>query len=228
MDTAHISRAKLLMEDSLSTSSGQIIRDYAPLKLVKKPETITEGTGNNKRKFTRLTALVQKADWHNENGRFYPLPVMKEAIDAIQDAVDQRMVLGELDHPCDAKIHTENACLLLTKLWMERKDVYAEFEILEGLPKGQMLKALIDQGVTVSISSRGVGDMETELMEDGSEINKVCPGFRFVCFDAVNEPSVKGTALSVMESRQRLARVRNNRMKIEKELVKGMKSYLNG
>lgn len=213
------------MEDTL-TGASHIIRDYMPLKLVREPEVLTEETGTGKRKYTRLTALVQKADGTNENGRVYPSLVMKEAVEAIQEAISHRMVLGELDHPDDAKIHTENACLLLTKLWMEGKEVYAQFEILEGLPKGQMLKALIDQGVTVSISSRGVGDMEPELMEDGSEINKVLPGFRFVCFDAVNEPSVKGTTLSVMESKQRDAKRLERRKVSESKLIQAMREYL--
>lgn len=215
----------LLLEDTLvnAAESGTIIRDTSSFKLTKDPEVVTESkTG---RKFTRLTGLIQKADNPNENGRVYPESVMREAIEALQPSVEQRMVLGELDHPDDAKIHTENACILLTKIWMEGKDVYGQFEILEGMPKGQMLKALIDQGVTVSISSRGVGDMEVELMEDGSEVNKVLEGFRFVCFDAVNEPSVRGTKLNVMESKQRVQR-KQARHDNELKLAQAMKEFL--
>lgn len=223
-----INRSKLILEETLMASAVEghtIIRDTSAFKLIKKPEIISEDVNGTKRKFTRLTGLIQKADHPNENGRTYPLDVMQEAIEAMQEAVKARMVLGELDHPDDAKIHTENACLLLTKVWLEGKEVYGEFEILEGMPKGQMLKSLIDQGVTVSISSRGVGDMETQLMEDGSELNMVCPGFRFVCFDAVNDPSVRGTSLSVVESKQRQTRL-NNRRVAEKQLASAMKEFL--
>lgn len=220
-----IEQYNLLVESTLMADSSQrVIRDCCPFKLIKAPETITESKTN--RKYTRLTGLVQKADYPNENGRVYPKNVMSEAIEALQPAISQRMVLGELDHPDDAKIHTENACLLLTKLWMEGNDVYAQFEVLEGMPKGQMLKALIEQGVTISISSRGVGDMET-MMENGSEFNKVLPGFRFVCFDAVNEPSVEGTALNVMESKRIVAR-KNDKHKNERKLVDAISKYLNG
>ena len=221
-----IEEYKLLMESSLLAAPSSIIRDYCAFKLVKEPETITESSVNGQRKYTRLTGLVQKSDEPNENGRVYPHDVMVEAIEYLQPAIKARMVLGELDHPDDAKIHTENACLLLTKLWLEGKDVYAQFEILEGMPKGQMLKALIDQGVTVSISSRGVGDVETQLMEDGTQVNRVLPGFRFVCFDAVNEPSVKGTALNVMESKRRIAVAARNRLMEESKLISAMKAYL--
>lgn len=223
-----LDNAKLLLEDALlsSTNSGQkIIRDYSAFKLIKEPETVTENVNGVRKKFTRLTGLIQKADTPNENGRVYPLNVMKEAIEALKEPIAARMVLGELDHPDDAKIHTENACLLLTKVWMEGIDVYGQFEILEGMPKGQMLKSLIDQGVTVSISSRGVGDMEIVMKEDGSEFNEVLPGFRFVCFDAVNEPSVRGTALSVMESKQR-KNIVERRKSQEKEFILAFKEFL--
>ena len=223
-----LSKAKLLLENSLMTSSenGQIIRDTFAFKLIKEPETIVEGTGDNKRKYTRLTSLIQKANWQNENGRFYSHDVMSEAIGALKPSIEQRMVLGELDHPDDAKIHTENACLLLTKLWMEGNNVYGQFEILEDLPKGKILKALLDQKITVSISSRGVGDMETDLMEDGTEVNRVLPGFRFVCFDAVNEPSVVGTALHVMESKINRTKKQQFKRINEKKFVEAMKEYL--
>lgn len=204
-------------------SKDRMIVDTCSFRLIKSPEIISEDTpSGGKRKYIRLTGLVQKADTPNENGRLYPYEVMKEAVEEIQPSIKQRMVLGELDHPEDAKLHTENACILLTKLWMEGKDVYAQFEILEGMPKGQMLKALIDQSVTVSISSRGVGDMETSLMEDGTEINKVLPGFRFCFFDAVNQPSVLGTSLNVMESKIR----KNNRLKLERSLISEFKKVL--
>lgn len=224
-----IASAKLIMEGTIASATlegCQVIRDTSTFRLIKEPEVVTEGkTG---RKFTRLTGLIQKADTPNENGRVYPFGVMKEAIEALGPAIKERTVLGELDHPDDAKIHTENACLLLTKVWIEGKSVFGQFEILEGMPKGQMLKALIDQGVTISISSRGVGDMEVQLMEDGSEVNEVMPGFRFVCFDAVNEPSVKGTALNMMESRQRKQRNEFNERKMtaEKQLASAIKEFL--
>lgn len=199
-------------------TKNQVIRDYFPLKVIKQDSVIAESATGKSRNVMRLTSLVQKADAPNENGRKYPFEVMKESIEAIQEAVKNRMVLGELDHPDDAKIHTENAAILLTKLWMEGKNVYGQFEVLEGMPKGQMLKALIDQDVRVCISSRGVGDLETYLSEDGNEFNEVLPGFKFVTFDAVNEPSVNGTQLSVMESKIRVARDKS-RIDLEKQFL---------
>jgi hypothetical protein len=200
-------------------TKNQVIRDYYPLKVIKQDSILAESAnGSPKRQVTRLTSLVQKAEDPNENGRIYPLEVMTESVKAIQPMLKERSILGEMDHPDDAKIHTENACILLTKLWMEGKNVYGQFEILEGMPKGQMLKALIDQDVRVCISSRGVGDLESYLSEDGNEFNRVLPGFKFVTFDAVNEPSVNGTNLSIMESKIRVARSKS-RIDLEKQFL---------
>ena len=223
----------LISEEALlgvKKEQSRIIRDTTPFRTMKVDRVLREDVDKtgNKRKVMRLTGLIQKADHLNENGRLYPYEVMKEAINELKAPVETRMVLGELDHPDDAKIHTENACILLTRCWMEDKNVFGQFEVLEGMPKGQMLKSLIEQGVTVSISSRGVGDIETDLMEDGNEVNKVLPGFRFVTFDAVLEPSVSGTALSIMEAKNRdkNRKLVSERIAKEKMLLKAVKEIL--
>jgi hypothetical protein len=199
-------------------TKGQMIRDYFPLKVIQKDNVIAESATGTKRNVMRLTSLVQKANYPNENGRIYPFDVMKESVESIQPSIKERMVLGELDHPDDAKIHTENVAIILTKLWMEDKNVYGQFEVLEGMPKGQMVKALIEQDVRVCISSRGTGDLESYLAEDGNEYNKVLPGFRFITFDAVNEPSVRDTKLNVMESKLHIAK-NKNRIELEKKFL---------
>lgn len=206
-------------------SLGKIIREYTPFKITQRENIMVEDVNNRgqKIKVMRLSGLVQKMDTPNENMRVYETPVMREAVEALQPGIKGRTVLGELDHPDDAKIHTENTCILLTKLFCEGKNVYGQFEVLEGMPKGQMLKALINQGVTVSISSRGVGDMES-CFNEGLEYNRVLPGFRFVTFDAVNEPSVQGTALSITESKK-LA-LAESRKQLEKEILKATREIL--
>ncbi len=206
-------------------ASGKIIREYTPFRITQRENVMVEDVNNRgqKIKVMRLSGLVQKMDTPNENMRVYETPVMREAVEALQPSIKGRTVLGELDHPDDAKIHTENTCILLTKLFCEGKNVYGQFEVLEGMPKGQMLKALINQGVTVSISSRGVGDMES-CFNEGLEYNRVLPGFRFVTFDAVNEPSVQGTALSITESKK--MQLAESRKQLEKEILKATREIL--
>jgi hypothetical protein len=180
-----------------------------------------EVTNDSGKKVMRLTGIIQKADSFNENGRIYSRSILSEAVESIQEAVKRRKVMGELDHPEDAKIHIDRVSHLMTKVWMEGNNVLGELEVIEEMPCGQMLAALVRAGVTVGISSRGVGDMKPTMTED-QEAFEVLPGFRFVTWDTVAEPSVKEAELSVMESKQRKLL---NKKNAESQLLKEISSF---
>ena len=125
---------------------------------------------------------------------------------------------------CDAKIHMDRVSHLMTKVWMESKNVLGELEVLEEMPCGKMLAALVRAGVTVGISSRGIGDMKPVMSEGLQEAYEVLPGYRFVTWDTVAEPSVKEAELSVMESKQRIL---VQKQKVEQTLVTAVSEYFN-
>jgi hypothetical protein len=206
----------------------QLIEDSRPFKILKS-RVITESTTGIKAPGLRLTGVFQRADEKNANGRLYPLDILGEAIASMQDAINERRVMGEFDHPPDAKIHMDRVSHLLTKLWMEGNVAYGEMEVIKGMPCGDMLACLIDQGVQVGISSRGVGDMEM-TMHEGEEAYCVMPGFSFVTFDAVAEPSVSGTQLMVMESRQKkmLEEQAKSQHSAERNLLVEVRNFLAG
>jgi hypothetical protein len=133
--------------------------------------------------------------------------------------------MGEFDHPQDAKIHMDRVSHLMTKVWMEGKNVLGELEVLEEMPCGQMLSALVRAGVTVGISSRGIGDMKPTMTESMQEAYEVLPGYRFVTWDTVAEPSVKEAELSVMESKQRML---SQKKQIEQALLAELSKHLRG
>jgi hypothetical protein len=180
---------------------GQIIRDTFPLRIENVKRVVVEQAGA-KRPVLRVTGVFQLADDQNQNGRVYPRKILAEAVKAIQKDLPKRVVLGEFDHPTDAKIHLDRVSHLITKVWMEGKHVYGEAEILP-TDCGRNLGVLFESKVGVGISSRGVGDMEA--VNEGREDEKfvVQDGYRFVTWDCVAEPSVSEAVLSVMESRQR-------------------------
>ena len=206
--------------------TDSVIQDAMPLKVVDVSRIIAEDKEGVSRPALRLTGIFQRADDINTNGRIYPLTVLKEAVDSIQDQINSRSVMGEFDHPSDAKIHMDRVSHLLTKLWLDGKIVYGQVEVLEEMPCGKMLKALIESNVQVSVSSRGVGDMKTKNLEEGKEAYEVLPGYQLVTFDAVAEPSVGDTQLSVMESRERAARqVIDEQLKKEREALKAIREH---
>jgi hypothetical protein len=183
--------------------------------------TVKEKDGAKK---LRLTGIIQKADVYNENGRLYDSGVLTEAVGAIQESINNRKVMGEFDHPADAKIHMDRVSHLMTKVWMENNNVLGELEVIEDMPCGQMLAALVRAGVTVGISSRGVGDMRPAVNE-GMEAYEVLPGYRFVTWDVVAEPSVKEAELSVMESKQRKL---IQKQTVEQELIREISNRFRG
>jgi len=205
----------------------QLIRDYRPLQIVDR-KVLTESINGNKVKIMRCTGIFQKADEKNDNGRIYPLDVLDEAVANMQEAISERRVMGEFDHPPDAKIHMDRVSHLITRLWLDNKTVYGEIEIIndERCPMGAQLACFLERKIQVGISSRGVGDMEINMLE-GEEAYEVQPGFAFVTFDTVAEPSVTGTQLMMMESRNRKisGRIAEERRMVERELVKELHNH---
>jgi len=179
--------------------SGRLLCEIRPLQIEEIKEVVTEGKAG-KKPAMRITGVFQKADEVNQNGRVYPLSVLAEAVEAIQEDIAKRSVVGELDHPADAKIHLDRVSHLITKVWMEGKYVYGEAEVIEGTTSGRNLKALLEAGVQVGISSRGIGDLTT-VTEGSEERYIVQPGYRFVTWDVVSEPSVEEATMSVMEGK---------------------------
>jgi hypothetical protein len=207
-----------------------LLQDSMPLKLLDAPITESrKGMGV----IMRLGGQFQYADRPNANGRIYPYDILENAVTEIQEDLKARRVMGEFDHPPDAKIHLDRVSHLLTRLWMENAIVYGEMEILEKTPMGAIAKALIESKVQLGISSRGVGDMETTFHE-GKELYQVLPGFTFVTFDIVAEPSVQGSYLSLRESRDRLLKKlkstapKNIREEAEQMLIESINLHLLG
>lgn len=179
---------------------GQFLQDTFSMAIKDVKEVISESAGG-KKPVLRITGVFQKGDDENQNGRIYSTPILREAVEAIQMELPRRGVMGEFDHPSDAKIHLDRVSHLITKVWMEGKYVYGEAEVIEGTDQGRNLAALLRAGVQIGISSRGVGDME--VVNEGSENERymVQAGYRFVTWDVVGEPSVKEAVMSVMEGK---------------------------
>lgn len=178
----------------------QLIQDTFSFEVIDKQNALTEDVHGREVPVMRVTGLFQKGNLQNANGRVYPTnDVLGPAVRQIQEDVEHRSVMGEFDHPADAKIHLDRVSHLITKLWMDGHKVFGEAEILHNLPCGAALRGLFEHKVRVGISSRGVGDMEV-TEQNGQEIYRVMPGYTFVTWDAVAEPSVNGAILNIQES----------------------------
>ena len=190
----------LVAQTGFIPEGRRFLQDTFPFEVLKTEEVLTEDIGGKARPMMRITGLVQEADIKNANGRVYPVGILRTAIEEIQPDIERRAVVGEYDHPADAKIHLDRLSHVMTKVWMEGSKVYGEAEILDNQPHGAMLRGLFESKIRVGMSSRGVGDMEVKE-DNGEETFYVVPGFSIVTWDCVAEPSVNGAYLQICENR---------------------------
>ena len=130
-----------------------------------------------------LTGKLQEADVLNGNRRVYPYDVLVLEVKNYQKLVSEHRALGELDHPDDSVINLRNASHMVTAIWMEEKSVMGKVKVLD-TPSGQVLKSLVESGVKLGISSRGMGSVS-----ESNNITVVQEDFQLICFDFVSEPS---------------------------------------
>ena len=133
-----------------------------------------------------LTGVMQRADAQNGNGRIYPKPILEREMENYKKLVKERRALGELDHPEDSVVNLKNASHMVTDVWWDGNDVMGKVQVL-GTPSGQVLKELVNAGVKLGISSRGLGSVSES---QGKTI--VEDDFQLICFDIVSEPSTQG------------------------------------
>lgn len=141
----------------------------------------TSGSGSGLVKFK---GKFQEAEAINKNRRMYPFEVLNSNVKTLQECISKGGLIGELDHPTDSIIHFANASHKVTKLWWEGKTLMGEGLILN-TPSGKILKSLINDGVRVGISSRGVGN--GKVNEEG--ILVIGESYKLITFDAVADPS---------------------------------------
>ena len=133
-----------------------------------------------------LSGICQRANTLNGNGRMYNEQILRREVKNYQKLIDENRALGELDHPDSSVVTLEKVSHKVTKLWMEGDDVYGKLQVLP-TPSGNILRSLVESGVQVGISSRGLGSVREQ---NGQTI--VEDDFQLICFDMVSEPSTPG------------------------------------
>ena len=168
--------AKKLLREYYELCEGGVCQD---LLTEEEKRLVANGT-------TILSGVMQKADALNGNGRVYPRVVLEKEIKNYQKLVNERRALGELDHPDDSVINLKNASHLVTDVWWDGENVMGKVRVLS-TPSGQVLKSLVEAGVKLGISSRGLGS--TKEKNGKTYVND---DFQLICFDFVSEPSTPG------------------------------------
>ena len=142
-----------------------------------------------------LSGKLQEADIQNGNGRIYPRKILEREVKTYQKLVQEKRALGELDHPEDSVINLKNASHMITEMWWDGPNVMGKVKILN-TPSGKILQDLVNDGVKLGISSRGLGSVSEAqgrtIVEDD---------FQLICFDFVSEPSTPNAFMGLSEGK---------------------------
>ncbi len=140
-----------------------------------------------------VEGILATAEVKNGNGRYYPKELWDREIDKYMQSVKENRALGELDHPESSIINLKNVSHNITEMWWDGDEVHGKIEILP-TPSGNILKALIENNITVGVSSRGMGSLE-----DRNGVLEVQDDFELLCWDFVSTPSNPGSYMSVIK-----------------------------
>jgi len=144
-------------------------------------------------------AVLQKYNTPNRNGRFYPERILKREADRYKKTISKGLSTSELNHPESSLIDLDRVAHIITDIWWEGNILMGKLKLLtspgfheSGIvsTKGDIAANLMRQGVTMGVSSRGVGSLKKV-----GERNEVQDDFELICFDLVSSPSTPGAYL---------------------------------
>jgi len=171
-------------------------------------KVIKESSGMDYRNPFEFYAVLQKYDTPNRNGRFYPERILKREADNYKKIIQKGLSTSELNHPESSLIDLDRVSHIITDIWWDKNILMGKLKLLTSpgfhergvvSTKGDIAANLMRQGVTLGISSRGVGSLKKV-----GERNEVQDDFELICFDLVSSPSTPGAYLfSNAEDRDR-------------------------
>lgn len=149
----------------------------------------------NGKKSLVIEGVFMQADQKNKNGRIYEKEILESAVKKyVKDQVSQGRAVGELDHPSGPQINLDKVSHKITELKFKGSDVYGKASILN-TPMGKIVEGLLEGGVKVGVSSRGMGTLENK---NGAMYVK--DDFMLASVDIVQDPSAPSAFVNgVME-----------------------------
>ena len=169
----------------------KLISEYTENKL----DFLIEKDEKSGKKKYAIQGIFAQAETKNRNGRIYPKPIMEKALAKYNtDQVSKGRAVGELNHPEGPTVNLDRVSHKIEKLEFDGNDVVGKASILE-TPMGQVVKGLLDGGVTFGVSTRGMGSLSQRngamVVNDDYILNAV---------DIVQDPSAPGAFVNgIME-----------------------------
>jgi hypothetical protein len=131
-----------------------------------------------------IEGIFAQAEQKNRNGRIYPKPILENAVSKYdKEQVRTQRAVGELNHPAGPIINLDKVSHRITELKWNGNDVMGKALILD-TPNGKIVKGLLDGGVKLGVSTRGMGTLEQK-----NGVNMVGNDFVLNTVDIVQDPS---------------------------------------
>ena len=138
-----------------------------------------------------VEGILATPEIKNGNGRYYSKDIWEREINKYMTLVKERRACGELDHPDSQVINLKNVSHNINKIWWDGENIMGKIEILP-TPSGNILKALIESGIKVGVSSRGMGSLKQV-----GEVLEVQDDFDLLCWDFISTPSNPGSWMNL-------------------------------
>jgi len=146
-------------------------------------EVITEARESGGKNYF-IEGVFMQAETKNRNGRVYPKQIMERAVNKyVTEQVMTKRAVGELNHPDGPTVNLDKVSHLIESLDWNGNNVVGKARILD-TPNGMIVKGLLDGGVRLGVSTRGMGSLENRngvmVVKDDFILNTV---------DIVQDPS---------------------------------------
>ena len=183
-------------------------------------EYITEQDDKTGKKKYKLKGVFMQSEIKNRNGRVYPFEVLNKEVKRYnKEFIEQNRAYGELGHPDGPTVNLDKVSHMVTSLEPDGKNFIGEAKVMS-TPMGNIVKNIMDDGVKLAVSSRGMGSLEKR-----GDANYVKNDFYLAtAADIVADPSAPNAFVEgIMEGKEW---VWDNGALIEEELVR-MKKRIN-
>ena len=169
-------------------------------------ECLNEGASPVKKYY--ITGPYIEAETKNHNGRIYPQTIIeREVRKLVEGKIKQNRLMGELEHPTTTSINLDRVSHLIKELRMD-KNVGIGKSLVMDTPMGKIAKTMIDEGVKLGVSTRGVGSLRESIVQND---------FGLITVDIVADPSAPTAFVDgILESKKEW--VLENGILVEKEL----------
>lgn len=159
-------------------------------------EVITEDSDAPKRYY--IKGVFAQAETKNRNGRNYPKSAMENALTSYSKLITEKRATGELNHPEQPNVNLERASHIIESLDWDGNNIMGKARILTKLPMGKIAAGLLDEGVKVGVSTRGLGSL---VENNGQKV--VQDDYMMTAIDIVGDPSAPDAFVQgIMEGRE--------------------------